>query len=82
MSKIININKKHNKDCMDWCPMEDGTKVGDTKYCSLSLLCRQINMKSDWLSFINKETGKLEFDYFCTGMNVTEETKGVDEEIS
>ena len=82
MSRIINLDKKHNKDCKDWCPMPDGTKVGDTKYCALSLLCRQIGMKSDWTAFISPETGELTFDYFCTGMYVTEETKGVDEEIS
>jgi len=82
MSEIINLNKKNNKDCRDWTPMPDGTKVGDTKYCALSLACRQINMKSDWIAFVDQNTNEMAFDYFCTGMYVTEETKDVDEEIS
>jgi len=82
MSRIINLDKKHDKDCRDWQPMPDGTKVGDTKYCALSLACRQIGMKSDWIAFINQETDQMEFDYFCTGMYVTKENKDVDEEVS
>lgn len=82
MSNFINVNdKKHGKDCADWCPMEDGTKTGDPKYCALSLLCRQIGMKTDWITFLDESNG-MNFDYFCTGMFVREEDKGKDDEVS
>lgn len=73
---------KHNKDCKDWCPLKDGTKVGDAKYCELSRQCRQIGMKSDWYHFYDYESCELSFDYFCTGMYVTSENKSKDEEVS
>ena len=70
------------KDCNDFKALQDGTITGDMHYCDLSLECRQLGMKSDWYNFYNHETGTYEFDYFCTGMKVTEETKNVDEEVS
>ena len=69
------MSKKHNKDCIDWTPMDDGTKTGDTEYCALSLLCKQIGMKGDFISFINNDTKTTEFDYFCTGMYEKKEEK-------
>ena len=83
MSGLVNVNeKKHGKDCPDWCPLREGTRTGDTKYCDLSLACRQVGMKSDYHRFFNHETGEYEFDYFCTGMYVTEENKKDDDEVS
>jgi len=83
MSNLINVNpKKSGKDCMDWTPISDGTKTGDPKYCALSMLCKQIGMKSDWVHFRVPETGDIIFDYFCTGMYVRPEEVGEDKEIS
>jgi len=67
------MNKKHNKDCIDWKPMDDGTRTGDTVYCALSLICRQIGMKGDWTAFIRDDTKEMDFDYFCTGMHEKKE---------
>jgi hypothetical protein len=75
------MDKKNEKDCCDWRPLNDGTMTGDPKYCNLSLLCKQLGMKSDWYKFRN-ENGEEAFDYFCTGMYMTEEDKGIDEEVS
>lgn len=81
MSNIIIPGKrKYNKDCVDWCPLEDGTFTGDPKYCNLSIQCKQIGMKTDWCHF-RDETGQ-NFDYFCTGMYVSEENKMDDDEVS
>lgn len=83
MSHIYLPNRlKHDKDCVDWCPLKDGTKISDSKYCDLSLLCRQIGMKTDWYRFYNHETKEYDFDYFCTGMVVNEENKHDDDEVS
>jgi hypothetical protein len=83
MVNLINVNpKKHNKDCCDWVPLKDGTKTCDQKYCDLSTLCRQLGMKTDWYHFYNHETREYDFDYFCTGMEITEENKKDDDEVS
>lgn len=83
MSNLINVNpKKHNKDCGDWCPLKDGSLCGDQKYCNLSRLCKQMGMKSDWYKFFNHETGEYDFDYFCTGYEVTKENKKDDDGVS
>jgi hypothetical protein len=74
--------KNRGKDCPDFIPLRDGTKSGDPKYCDLSLVCKQMGMKSDWYHF-RTETGEESFDYFCTGMYVVDpEERGVDEEVS
>lgn len=82
MSDIIRLGKTAGKDCGDWCPLKDGTKTGDPKYCDLSTKCRQIGMKSDWYNFFNHETREYEMDYFCTGCFATEENKRDDDEVS
>lgn len=84
MSHIYLPNRlKHNKDCTDWCPLQDGSGgIGDPKYCNLSLLCRQIGMKTDWYNFYNHETKEYDFDYFCTGMRVNDTNKSDDDEVS
>ena len=79
---IIPGEQKHNKDCADWCPLKDGTKTGDPKYCDLSTECRQIDMKTDWYQFRNEVTNTQDFDYFCTGMYATDENKRDDDEVS
>lgn len=70
------------KSCQDFIPLKDGTFHGDSKYCDLSLECKQLGMKTDWYNFFNNETKEYETDYFCTGCYVKEEQKGVDEEVS
>lgn len=84
MSNLIIPNSvKYNKDCIDWCPLHDGTITGDTKYCNMSLQCRQIGMRSDWYKF-RDTLGNESFDYFCTGMylNIEKEPTNVDEEVT
>lgn len=71
---------RRGKDCSDFCPLDDGTKSGDPRYCNLSLHCRQVGYRSDWYRFRDQD-GNEAFDYFCTGMLMTEEDKGVDEEV-
>lgn len=74
---------KRGKDCPDWEPLEDGTKTGDTKYCNKSLLCRQLGFFSDFTQILDVKTGEIiDRDYLCTGMKITDENKGLDEEIS
>lgn len=79
---IIPRRNKSDKDCCDWCPLKDGTKTGDTKYCDLSQQCKQVGMKTDWHFFKDELTGETDYDYFCTGMCVTEENKKDDDEVS
>ena len=83
MVNIIKLKKlNYCKDCIDWVPLKDGTMLGDPKYCDLSQYCRQIGMKTDWYHFFNYETKEYDFDYFCTGIVVNEETKKDDDEVS
>ncbi len=79
---IIPGEAKHTKDCNDWCPLQDGTRTGDPKYCNLSLVCKQVGMRSDWYKF-RDENGNEAFDYFCTGMYIDPEKEptNVDEEV-
>lgn len=64
--------KKH---CGDFKPLEDGTSSGDTRYCSLSDVCRQVDyfngklvpMASHYLE-VKDELGRIiEYKYYCTG---------------
>lgn len=71
---------KRGKDCPDFCPLDDGTKSGDPRYCNLSLLCSQESMKSDWYRFRDQD-GNESFDYFCTGMYATYSDKFIDEKV-
>ena len=71
---------RRGKDCPDFCPLNDGTKTGDPRYCNLSLHCKQLGMRSDWYRFRDQD-GNEALDYFCTGVFMTEADKGVDEEI-
>ena len=72
---------KRGKDCEDFCPMKDGTKTGDPKYCDLSLMCKQIGFKADWVQLVDWKTGEVKtHDYLCTGIRLGEEDRGKDEE--
>jgi hypothetical protein len=83
MSKIIiHSDRKSDKDCSDWTPLNDGTITGDSKYCNLSIQCKQLGMRSDWYKF-RDINGKSAFDYFCTGMYLECKDEGkIDEEVS
>lgn len=72
---------KRGKDCEHFCPLSDGTKSGDPRYCNLSLHCKQFNMRSDWYKFRDQD-GNEAFDYFCRGMYLIREERGIDEEVS
>ena len=58
---------KRGKNCPDFVPYDDGTKVGDPKYCNLSLDCTQQKMKSDRVEITNVKGEIISCDYFCTG---------------
>lgn len=89
----ITANKLKEKDCNDFCPMPDGTFVGDVKYCKYSFICKQLGMRSDFIWYTGAGTVindglivdcyyKNHYDYFCTGKYLEKEEKGVDEEVS
>jgi hypothetical protein len=68
---------KYNKDCPDFKILDDGTILGDCKYCNLSLQCRQVsvNMRGEVLPMeahrlpLYDEFGeKISEELFCTGM--------------
>lgn len=59
---------KRGKDCPDFVPYDDGTKVGDPKYCNRSFDCTQYQMKTEYVQIVDVKTGNvLNHDYFCTG---------------
>ena len=70
---------KYNKDCCDFRCLNDGTILGESKYCDLSLHCRQtdvtrfgtiIGMESHFLPVIDPVTGDIkEHHLFCTGFH-------------
>jgi len=48
MSNIITKEKtledsRKDKDCQDFIPLNDGTLVGDWRYCQRSLICQQMH---------------------------------------
>jgi hypothetical protein len=68
------------KDCEDFVPLSDGTKIGDRKYCDRSKECRQydpitrmgyLSEWHEWREFYINEKGELVEedmrDYLCTG---------------
>ena len=67
---------KYNKDCGDFQCLEDGTIIGECRYCNLSLHCRQIDigldakaipMESHYLT-ITAADGEEFHELFCTGL--------------
>lgn len=73
MVDIIIKNKKDDildKDCIDFVPWDDGTIIGDKKYCDLSFDCKQIGYYSEYCKFFNTQGELVEQDYLCTGKKV------------
>lgn len=71
-----------DKDCSDFIPMEDGTIIGEKKYCDLSFQCKQIGYYSEYCKFFDAQGNLVEQDYLCTGKKVKlEETKKDEEAI-
>lgn len=89
MSKIINpfkkneetrtaASKKYKKHCYDFVCLNDGTVLGEPKYCQLSDECQQkdydvtgkpIPMETHILPVLNSRTGEVvEHRLVCTGM--------------
>jgi len=79
MTDIIIPGRKKGileKDCYDFCPLDDGTKAGEKKYCALSDACRQIDilpdgstvaMEAHYLPIVLPTGEVLEWKLFCTG---------------
>ena len=67
----------YNKDCVNFKCMEDGTILGESRYCNLSLQCRQIDvlangkvvpMEAHYLPITDGITGEvMSHELFCTG---------------
>lgn len=70
---------KHDKDCVDFVCLKDGTITGECSYCDLSLVCQQIDilpngksisMESHYVPVIDAVSGDvLEWELYCTGMH-------------
>ena len=69
--------KKYNKDCPDFQCLDDGTVLGECKYCNLSTVCRQIGilpngemvpMEGHFLPVIDENGQLVAHEIFCTGM--------------
>jgi hypothetical protein len=67
---------KYNKDCNDFQCLEDGTIIGECRYCNLSLHCRQVDigmnakaipMEAHYLTIIAAD-GEEFHELFCTGL--------------
>ena len=56
-----------DKDCPDFVPLEDGTIIGDKKYCNLSFQCKQIGFYSEYCEFFDENGNVVIKDYLCTG---------------
>ena len=86
MADIIIPGKKKNilsKDCPDYCAMKDGTITGEKKYCELSFQCKQLGMKSEFVTGLDPKTGEVVFhDYLCIGQYAIFEERSDDEEAS
>jgi hypothetical protein len=68
------------KDCLDFVPLDDGTKTGDKKYCNLSLICKQVGYYSEYITLVDKGGEMFVRDYLCTGKKVKKEEVLKDEE--
>jgi len=79
---IINKPKDDilDKDCMDFVPLEDGTIIGEKKYCNLSFQCKQVGYYSEYCKFFNAQGEIVVQDYLCTGKKVLIEEALKDEE--
>ena len=68
---------KYGKQCDDFQCLNDGTIVGECRYCNLSLQCRQIDvsfdgttipMESHFLPVYDISGKVISHELFCTGM--------------
>ena len=85
MIDIIIKDKKDDildKDCPDFIPLDDGTIIGDKKYCDRSFDCRQIGFYSEYCQFFDAQGNIILNDYMCTGKYVKPEETRRDEEAS
>lgn len=71
-----------DKDCVDFVPLDDGTIIGDKKYCNLSFDCKQIGYYSEYCEFYDKDGNLVLRDYMCTGKKVHPEETRKDEEAT
>lgn len=71
-------SNKYGKDCPDFQCLNDGTIIGDPKYCNLSTQCRQIDvlrngkvigMEAHYLPIYDARKELLQHELFCTGMH-------------
>jgi hypothetical protein len=69
---------RYGKDCKDFVCLNDGTIIGDCRYCNLSNQCVQVDviggipvpMESNTLEIRNPNTGEVvEEVHYCTGFH-------------
>lgn len=86
MADIIIPGKKKNildKECQDFIAKKDGTITGEKKYCELSFQCKQLGMRTEFVTAVDPKTGEIIFhDYLCTGQYAVFEERNDDEEAS
>jgi len=70
------------KDCKDFIPLRDGTIKGDSKYCDLSFVCKQIGMYSEFVEIYDKDNNLIARDYLCTGKYPIFEERSRDEKAT
>ena len=74
-----NDSIKYKKDCFDFKKLNDGTIVGEYRYCEHSLICRQIDvlangkvmpMEAHYLPILDPITGEvINHELFCLGFH-------------
>lgn len=85
MVDIIIKSKKDDildKDCIDFKALDDGTLLGDKKYCDRSFDCKQVGFYSEYCQFFNADGELVLHDYMCTGKYVKPDETKRDEEAS
>jgi hypothetical protein len=72
-----------DKSCPDFVALKDGTISAEKKYCDLSFQCKQLGMKTEFVTAVDPKTGEVIFhDYLCTGQYAIFEERNTDEEAS
>jgi hypothetical protein len=70
-----------DKDCVNFVPLDDGTIIGERKYCNLSFECKQVGMKSEYVQGFDLDGNVVFHDYLCIGKLIAHrEERSVDEE--
>ena len=82
MGKEMDKDDILKKDCIDFIKLDDGTIIGDKKYCNLSFDCKQMGMYSEYCKFYDKDGKVVIRDYLCTGKYVVLEEVEKDEEAN